>query len=90
MSQMLDRTLYRSPADVNAAAPERLACVAAFDPASVRSGRKAKDAITVINCDPSSPGYARWSAGANCPPPAMSCTISAGTLAPAPCATRAS
>lgn len=33
MSQMLDPTFYRSPADAIAAPPERLAYVAAFDPA---------------------------------------------------------
>jgi selenium-binding protein 1 len=46
MSQMLDRTFYRSPAEA-IAPPERLAYVAAFDPAG-----KVKDAITVIDCDP--------------------------------------
>ena len=34
------------------------------------------------------PTTARWSAGASCPPPATSCTTSAGTPAPARCATR--
>ena len=52
MSQILDPTFYRSPADAIAAPPERLAYVAAFDPAG-----EVKDAITVIDCDPSSPGY---------------------------------
>ena len=59
MSQMLDPTFYRSPADAIAAPPERLAYVAAFDPAG-----KAKDAMAVIDCDPSSPDYGKvvgWS-----------------------------
>ena len=42
MSQILDPTFYRSPADAIAAPPERLAYVAAFDPAG-----KVKDAMTV-------------------------------------------
>ena len=52
MSQTLDPTFYRTPADAIAAPPERLAYVAAFDPAG-----QAKDAIAVIDCDPSSPDY---------------------------------
>jgi hypothetical protein len=59
MSQILDPTFYRSPADAIAAPPERLAYVAAFDPAG-----KVKDAMTVIDCDPSSPDYGKvvgWS-----------------------------
>jgi len=59
MSQMLDPTFYRSPADAIAAPPERLAYVAAFDPAG-----QAKDAMTVIDCDQSSPDYGKvvgWS-----------------------------
>ena len=52
MSQTLDPTFYRSPADAIAAPPERLAYVAAFDPAG-----RAKDAMAVIDCDPSSPDY---------------------------------
>jgi len=62
MSQILDPTFYRSPADAIAAPPERLAYVAAFDPAG-----KVKDAMTVIDCDPSSPDYAKvvgWSVAA--------------------------
>jgi selenium-binding protein 1 len=49
MSQMLDPTFYRTPGDAIAAPPERLAYVAAFDPAG-----KVRDAMTVIDCDPSS------------------------------------
>jgi hypothetical protein len=59
MSEMLDPTFYRSPADAVAAPPERLAYVAAFDPAG-----RSNDAMTVIDCDPSSPDYGRvvgWS-----------------------------
>src|SRR5438046_6160603 len=60
MSQTLDPTFYRTPADAIAAPPEQLAFVAAFDPAG-----QAKDAITVLDTDPSSPDYGRvvgWSA----------------------------
>ena len=59
MSQTLDPTFYHSPADAIAAPPERLAYVAAFDPAGA-----VKDAVTVIGCDPSSPDYGKvvgWS-----------------------------
>ena len=65
ISQMLDPTFYRSPADAIAAPPERLAHVAAFDPLG-----KVKDAITVIDCDPSSPDYGKAIGprrGAPCP-----------------------
>ncbi len=48
-----DPTFYRTPGAAVAAAPEQLAYVAAFDPA----GRQ-KDAIAVVDCDPSSPTYA--------------------------------
>ena len=50
MSQTQDPTFYRTPADAIAAPPEQLAYVAAFDPAG-----RSKDAIAVIDCDPSSP-----------------------------------
>jgi hypothetical protein len=43
-------TFYRSPDDAIAAPLERLAYVEAFDPAG-----RAKDAMTVLDCDPSSP-----------------------------------
>jgi len=59
MSQMVDPTFYRSPGEAIAAPPERLAYVAAYDPAG-----QAKDAITVLDTDPSSPDYGRvvgWS-----------------------------
>lgn len=49
---MTDATFYRSPRAAIAAPPEQLGYVAAFDPAG-----KAKDAITVIDCDPSSSTY---------------------------------
>jgi selenium-binding protein 1 len=48
-----DPTFYRSPGAAVAAAPEKLAYVAAFDPA----GRQ-KDALAVVDCDPGSPTYA--------------------------------
>jgi selenium-binding protein 1 len=59
MSQTLDPTFYRSPGEAIAAPPERLAYVAAFDPAG-----RAKDAMAVLDCDPSSPDYGKvigWS-----------------------------
>jgi methanethiol oxidase len=49
-----DPTFYRSPAAAIAAPPEKLAYVAAFDPAAGR-----RDAMTVIDCDADSPGYGR-------------------------------
>jgi selenium-binding protein 1 len=59
MSQTLDPTFYRSPAEAIAAPPERLAYVAAFDPAGT-----AKDAMAVLDCDPNSSAYGQvvgWS-----------------------------
>jgi methanethiol oxidase len=59
MSQTQDPTFYRTPADAIAAPPERLAYVAAFDPAG-----QVKDAITVLDTEPASPNYGRivgWS-----------------------------
>ena len=54
MTQIQDPTFYRTPADAIAAPPERLAYVAAFDTAG-----QVKDAITVLDTDPASPGYGR-------------------------------
>ena len=59
MSAGTDPTFYRSPAEAIAAPPERLAYVAAYD----RAGQ-AKDAMAVLDCDPSSPEFGRvvgWS-----------------------------
>jgi selenium-binding protein 1 len=59
MPQTTDPTFYRSPAEAIAAPPERLAYVAAYDPTG-----QAKDAIAVLDTDPSSPDYGRvvgWS-----------------------------
>jgi hypothetical protein len=59
MSQMTDPTFYRTPADAIAAPPERLAYVAAYDPAG-----RVKDATAVLDCDPSSSDYGQvvgWS-----------------------------
>jgi selenium-binding protein 1 len=59
MSESTDSTFYRSPGAAIAAPPERLAYVAAFDPAG-----RSNDAMTVIDCDPSSPDYGKvigWS-----------------------------
>ncbi|MDI3312791.1 MAG: selenium-binding protein SBP56-related protein [Mycobacterium sp.] len=52
MSDVPDPTFYRSPGAAIAAPPERLAYVAAFDPAG-----QAKDALAVVDCDPTSPTY---------------------------------
>jgi methanethiol oxidase len=54
MPETSDATFYRSPAEAIAAPPERLAYVAAYDPAG-----QAKDAITVIDTDPASPDYGK-------------------------------
>lgn len=59
MSHTQDPTFYRTPADAIAAPPERLAYVAAFDPAG-----QVRDAMTVLDTDPSSPAYGQvvgWS-----------------------------
>jgi methanethiol oxidase len=59
ISQMLDPTFYRSPGEAIAAPPERLAYVAAYDPAG-----QAKDAMAVLDTDPSSATHGRvvgWS-----------------------------
>jgi selenium-binding protein 1 len=59
MPETADPTFYRSPAEAIAAPPERLAYVAAFDPTG-----QSHDAMTVVDCDPSSPGYGQvvgWS-----------------------------
>jgi methanethiol oxidase len=59
MRSQVDPTFYRTPAEAIAAPPERLACVAAYDPTG-----QARDAITVLDTDPSSPDYGRvvgWS-----------------------------
>ena len=47
MPETTDPTFYRSPAEAIAAPPERLAYVAAYDPAG-----QAKDAITTIDTRP--------------------------------------
>ena len=52
MSQAQDPTFYPTPAAAIAAPPEKLAYVAAYDPAG-----RSKDAIAVIDCDPSSSTY---------------------------------
>ncbi|MGH3326966.1 MAG: selenium-binding protein SBP56-related protein [Streptomycetales bacterium] len=52
MPETTDPTFYRTPGAAIAAPPEQLAYVAAFDP----EGR-AKDAMTVIDCDPGSESY---------------------------------
>jgi methanethiol oxidase len=59
MPETTDPTFYRSPADAIAAPPERLAYVAAYDPAG-----RSKDAMTAIDTDPSSADYGKvvgWS-----------------------------
>src|SRR5881396_143101 len=52
MPEAIDPTFYRSPAAAIAAPPERLAYVAAFDPAGAQ-----RDAMTVVDCDAGSPTY---------------------------------
>jgi len=52
MTAGTDPTFYRSPAEAIAAPAERLAYVAAYDPAG-----KANDAMAVLDTDPSSPDY---------------------------------
>jgi selenium-binding protein 1 len=52
MSQTQDPTFYPTPADAIAAPPEKLAYVAAYDPAG-----RSKDAMAVLDCDPSSSTY---------------------------------
>jgi methanethiol oxidase len=52
MPERTDPTFYRSPAAAIAAPPERLAYVAAFDPAGTQP-----DAMTVVDCDAGSPTY---------------------------------
>src|SRR5207244_11670637 len=52
MRESIDPTFYRSPAAAIAAPPERLAYVAAFDPAGAQH-----DAMTVVDCDAGSPTY---------------------------------
>src|SRR5215218_6822013 len=59
MPDTTDPTFYRSPGEAIAAPPERLAYVAAFDPAG-----RVKDAMAVIDCDPGSSNYGQvvgWS-----------------------------
>ena len=59
MPETTDATFYRSPAEAIAAPPEKLAYVAAFDPAG-----QAKDAMAVLDTDPASPDYGQvvgWS-----------------------------
>src|SRR5437867_7207413 len=52
MPEGMDPTFYRSPAAAIAAPPERLAYVAAFDPAGTQ-----RDAMTVVDCDGGSATY---------------------------------
>src|SRR5215207_6842863 len=59
MPDTTDPTFYRSPGEAMAAPPERLAYVAAFDPAG-----RAKDAMAVIDVDESSDNFGQvvgWS-----------------------------
>src|SRR6266545_2629187 len=60
MPETTDPTFYRTPSAAIAAPPEQLAYVAAFDPTG-----SSKDAMTVLDCDPSSSTYGRvvgWNA----------------------------
>jgi selenium-binding protein 1 len=59
MPETTDPTFYRTPGEAIAAPPERLAYVAAYDPAG-----QAKDAMAVLDVDPSSASYGKvvgWS-----------------------------
>ena len=59
MPETTDPTFYRTPGEAIAAPPEQLAYVAAYDP----TGRS-KDAMAVLDTDPSSPDYGQvvgWS-----------------------------
>ena len=59
MSDATGPTFYRSPGEAIAAPPERLAYVAAYDPAG-----QARDALAVLDCDPASASYGQvvgWS-----------------------------
>jgi methanethiol oxidase len=59
MPDTIDPTFYRSPGEAMSAPAERLAYVAAFDPAAQQ-----KDAMTVLDCDPASGSYGQvvgWS-----------------------------
>jgi methanethiol oxidase len=52
--EVVDPTFYRSPAAAVAAPPERLAYVAAYDPAGTQ-----RDAMSVVDCDADSPTYGK-------------------------------
>jgi selenium-binding protein 1 len=54
MPETTDPTFYRTPAEAIAAPPERLAYVAAYDPAG-----QSRDAIAVLDTDPASADYGR-------------------------------
>src|SRR5215207_9492732 len=84
MSAGTDPTFYRSPAEAIAAPPERLAYVAAYD----RAGQ-AKDAMAVLDCDPSSDDYGQVVGWSELPTTGNELHHSGGTPAPRPCATRA-
>ena len=59
MTEVTDPTFYRTPGEAIAALPERLPSVATFDPAG-----QAKNAMAVIDADPSWPDFgevAGWS-----------------------------
>lgn len=47
MPETSDPTFYRTPSAAVAAPAERLACIAAFDPAGQQ-----QDAMTAVDCDP--------------------------------------
>jgi methanethiol oxidase len=52
MPEVTDATFYRSPTAAIAAPPEKLAYVAAFDPAGEQ-----RDAMTVVDCEAESSSY---------------------------------
>ena len=77
MSLMPDPTFYPSPGMAMQAAPERIAYVALLNVG--KNGKR--DAMGVINVDPSSPAYGQFVGKWIFPMTTMSCITSAGTLA---------
>ena len=72
-----DPTFYPSPKMAMQSAPEKLAYVALINP--TKSGTA--DAIGVVDVDPDSKSYGRWSVRPTCRRRATSCITSAGTRA---------
>ena len=77
-------TFYRTLAEAIAALPERLPCVAAFGPAG-----QARTPLAVIDADPSWPDFGEVVVWSELPNAGKELHTSAGTPAPARCATTA-